>query len=135
LAGELAPDQARRLVVGKTFSFSCFEGTRGAGSVHSDGSVHGTIQMQGNGPVRRANLPPGTLHVKGEKICASVKGMAFQPCFNLQQTGDSTFRGSLAGFGFAYCDFIRPHRGRRGFVRTAGGERGKPMVLRSTIVE
>jgi hypothetical protein len=28
-----------------------------------------------------------------------------QPCFYLERTHDSGFRGSLVGMSFAYCDF------------------------------
>ena len=53
-------------------------------------------------------LPPGTLRVKGEAICASLKGLSFEPCFNLTRTGGETFRGAVNGFGMvAYCDFTR----------------------------
>ena len=51
-SGELSPDEARRFVVGKLFAFNCFEGTRGAGRIQSDGSVVGSIQLRGAGPVR-----------------------------------------------------------------------------------
>lgn len=135
LAEELKPAQAERFVVGKTFAFSCFEGTRGAGRVHADGSVAGTVQMQGQGPLRHAALPAGTLQVKGERVCASVKGMPFEPCFNLQQTSAQSFRGTISGFGFAYCDFTRRGHGRSEFMRTATRERGKPVALRSSIAE
>ena len=134
-AQELRPEQARRLVAGKLFSYTCFEGTSGAGRIHGDGSVNGTIQMRGAGPVRYASLPAGTLQVKGDKICASLKGMAFEPCFNLQQTSSRSFRGSLSGFGFAYCDFTQRGRSRPDMMRAAAGERAKPMSLRSTIAE
>ena len=114
-AETLAPDEARRFVVGKTFAFTCFEGTRGAGRVQSDGSVAGSVQFQGTGPVRYVTLPPDTLRVKSDAVCGSVKGMPFEPCFNLQKTSGSSFRGSLStfGMGFAYCDFTRKGSPRR----------------------
>ena len=40
-------------------------------------------------------------------MCASLKGMPFEPCFNLDKTNDQSFRGSVSGLGFAYCDFTR----------------------------
>jgi len=132
-AQELTPARAERFVVGKTFAFSCFDGTRGAGRIHADGSVAGTLQMGGS--LRDAVLPAGTLQVKGERVCASVKGMPFEPCFNLQQTSAQSFRGTISGFGFAYCDFTRRGDGRSDFMRTATRERGKPMALRSSIAE
>jgi hypothetical protein len=104
---EMRAGEARRFVVGKIFQFTCFEGTRGVGRVNADGSVAGTIQFRGNGPVRYATLPAGTLHVRGENVCASVNGVPFSPCFNLQKTSSHSFRGSVSGLGFAYCDFTR----------------------------
>ena len=125
VAGELRAEDARRMVVGKLFAYTCFEGTRGMGRVHSDGSVIGTIQFQGGGPVRNAWLPAGTLRVKGEAVCATVKGMPFEPCFNLEQTGQNSFRGTVYGLGFAYCDFTR-----RGGERVAGASQ-RPIRLQS----
>jgi hypothetical protein len=61
--------------------------------------------------VRYAHLPANTLQVKGESVCASLRGMPFQPCFSLERTSDNTFRGSVSGMGFAYCEFTR-HGGR-----------------------
>jgi hypothetical protein len=99
---------ARRFVIGKLFNFTCFDGSRGMGRVFDDGSVVGTIQFNGNGPVRYAVLPAGTLHAKGEAVCASLRGMPFEPCFNLQKTNETSFRGAVTGlFGYAYCDFTR----------------------------
>src|SRR5581483_4611972 len=108
LAGEMKADEARRFVVGKLFAFNCFEGSRGAGRVNSDGSVSGTVQFGGAGPFRHVTLPAGTLQVKNETVCATVRGMPFQPCFYLNKTDAKSFRGSLYGLSFAYCDFSRP---------------------------
>ena len=47
------------------------------------------------------------LRVRGEAVCASLQGMLFEPCFHLEKTDDRSFRGSLSGLGFAYCDFTR----------------------------
>ena len=85
VAGEMTADEARRFVIGKMFNYTCFEGTRGQGRVFPDGSVVGSIQLQGSGQVRYAALPPGTLRVKGEAVCASVRGLPVQPCFNLER--------------------------------------------------
>jgi hypothetical protein len=106
-AEELKPEEARRFIAGKLFAFNCFEGTRGAGRIYADGSVTGSIQMGGSGPVRNVRLPAGTLQVKPESVCASMKGLPFQPCFNLQKIDQASFRGSVSGLGFAYCDFNR----------------------------
>src|SRR5215469_8527755 len=104
-AETLSPDAARRFVAGKLFAFNCFDGSRGAGRIYGDGSVIGTIQFRGSGPVRSIWLPAGTLRARGEAICASLKGMPFEPCFTLHRTSEQSFRGSVSGFGIAYCDF------------------------------
>ena len=62
-------------------------------------------------PCATRSLPANTLQVKGEAICASMRGLLFQPCFNLERTSDVSFRGSISGLGFAYCEFTR-HNGR-----------------------
>jgi hypothetical protein len=104
-ADPMNPDTARRFVVGKLFAYNCFDGTRGMGRIYGDGSVVGTMQNRTNGPVRFMRLPPGTLRVKGQAVCASVRGVPFEPCFNLDRTSASSFRGSISGLSFAYCDF------------------------------
>jgi hypothetical protein len=108
VAGEMNAEEARRFVIGKTFNYTCFEGTRGQGRVNADGSVTGSIQFQGSGDVRYARLPANTLHVKGESVCASLRGLPMQPCFYLERTSGNSFRGSVSGLSFAYCDFTRP---------------------------
>jgi hypothetical protein len=118
IAGELSPDEARRFVVGKVFSFNCFEGTSGAGRIMDDGSVAGVIRLQHAAPAHYVTLPPGTLRVKGNAVCASLKGLPFEPCFDVVQTDAHSFRGSLAGMGFAYCQFTR-RGGRAELVRTS----------------
>ena len=125
LAEEMKPEEARRFVAGKLFSYTCFEGTNGAGRIYADGSVAGTIQIGGSGPVRYATLPPGTIRVSTESICASVRGVMFQPCFNVVKTDPMSFRGSVSGFGFAYCNFTR--RNPRGHVVRAAA--ATPMSL------
>ncbi len=107
LAESLNADAARRFVTGKLFAFNCFDGSRGTGRVYPDGSVAGTFQLRGSGPVRSARLPAGTLKVKGEAVCASVNGIPIEPCFNLEKTDDQSFRGAISGLDFAYCDFTR----------------------------
>lgn len=107
MAGEMTPDEARHFVVGKTFSYTCFEGTRGQGRVRSDLSVVGSIQFQGAGKTRYAVLPAHTLRVKGSSVCASLRGLPFEPCFNLEKHDAYSFRGSISGLGFAACEFTR----------------------------
>src|SRR6516162_7524687 len=62
----LSPEAARRFVAGKLFAFNCLDGSRGAGRIYGDGSVIGSIQFGGTGPVRAVSLPAGTLRVRGE---------------------------------------------------------------------
>jgi hypothetical protein len=133
MAEPLNADAARRFVVGKTFAYSCFDGTRGAGLIQGDLSVAGTIQLKGNGPVRFVTLPPGTLRVKGEAVCASVRGVPFEPCFNVDKTDTNSFRGSVSGFNFAYCDFTR-RVPRRPSVRTTFDSR-QPLPIQSAAAE
>jgi hypothetical protein len=104
---EMKPEEARRFIAGKLFAFNCFDGSRGAGRIFADGSVAGAVQIGGSGPMRNVRLPAGTLQVKPEAVCASMQGLPFQPCFNLQKTDQASFRGSISGLGFAYCDFNR----------------------------
>jgi len=98
---------ARHFVAGKLFSFSCFEGSAGTGRIFNDGSVAGVMRVGGNGPTRFMHLPPGSLYPKEGRICSNVRGAFFNPCFELNKTSDKSFRGSISGFGFAYCDFTR----------------------------
>lgn len=119
-AAEMRADEARRFIAGKHFYYSCFEGTRGHGRIYADGSVAGYIQVGGSGPRRFVVLPTGTLQVRGNRYCASLRGLPFQPCFNVDRTSNISFRGSLSGFGFAYCDFNRS---------SARAELARPMRL------
>lgn len=104
-AEELGPDQARAFVVGKLFSYTCFEGTAGMGRIFPDGSVVGTIRFRGQGQLRFAQLPAGTIRVDHASMCAHLSGLPFSPCFHVQKIDHRSFRGSIAGMGFAYCDF------------------------------
>jgi hypothetical protein len=105
LAGQMNADEARRFVSGKVFAFTCFDGTRGAGRILDDMGAAGSVQFSGAGPIRHLRLPGNTLQVRGQAVCASIKGIPFEPCFNLDKKDDRSFRGSVSGMGFAYCDF------------------------------
>jgi hypothetical protein len=106
LAGQMMnADEARRFVAGKVFAFTCFDGTRGAGRILDDMGAAGAVQFNGSGPVRHLRLPGNTLQVRGQAVCASIKGIPFEPCFNLDKKDERSFRGSVSGMGFAYCDF------------------------------
>jgi hypothetical protein len=114
-AEELGPEQARAFVVGKLFSYTCFDGTQGMGRIFADGSVVGTIRPGGRGEVRFANLPPGTLRVEGSSMCAHLSGMIMQPCFRVEKIDYRRFRGSISGLGLAYCDFYQ-HNARADMI-------------------
>ncbi len=112
VAGNMGADEARRFVVGNLFSFTCFEGTSGEVRIYADGSVGGVFRLGGSGPTQYATLPPGTLRVRGDAICALISGMPYEACFDLDRTGAKSFRGSLPAIGkFAACQFSkRPSR-------------------------
>ena len=104
-AGQMNADEARKFVAGKVFAFTCFDGTRGAGRIFDDGGAAGAVQFSGTAQSRNMRLPGNTLQVRGQAICASIKGIPFEPCFNLNKTSERSFRGAVSGMGFAYCDF------------------------------
>ncbi len=104
-AEELGPEAARAFVVGKLFAYTCFDGTAGVGRIFADGSVVGTIKPRGQTQVRFAALPANTIRINGNAMCAHLPGMPIEPCFKVQKIDYKSFRGSLSGLGFAYCDF------------------------------
>jgi hypothetical protein len=104
-AEELRASEARQFIAGKHFAYRCFDGTSGNGRIYADGSVAGYIQVGGSGPRRYVVLPTGTLRVRGDQYCASLRGIPFEPCFRLNRTSQISFRGAISGLGFAYCDF------------------------------
>jgi hypothetical protein len=121
VAGEMNATEARKFVVGKIFSFTCFDGTRGAGRIFDDGSASGSIQFSGSGPTRYMRLPVNTVQTRGESVCASLKGLPFSPCFNLDKKDDRSFRGAVSGMGFAYCDFQHKGAGHILMARAISG--------------
>jgi hypothetical protein len=120
-------DEARRFVAGKVFAFTCFDGTRGAGRILDDLGAAGAVQFSGSGPVRHLRLPGNTLQIRGQNVCASIKGIPFEPCFNLEKTDDRSFRGSVSGMGFAYCDFHHQGGNQMLMVRAVA----RPRTLRA----
>jgi hypothetical protein len=106
LAEPLNAEAARHFVAGKMFAFTCFEGSTGSGRIFADGSVAGVMRT-GSGNTRFMHLPPGTLYAKNDSICSNMKGALFNPCFELNRTSDKSFRGTISGLSFAYCDFVR----------------------------
>ena len=107
VAEELAPEQARAFVVGKLFNYTCFDGTAGMGRIFPDGSVVGTIRPGGQSQVRFAALPAGTIKVSSNAMCAHLAGLPIEPCFRVQKLDYRSFRGSISGLSFAYCDFYQ----------------------------
>lgn len=103
----MTADAAREFVAGRFFTYHCFDGTYGAGRIYNDGSAAGTIRVTGRGSSHYLRLPTSTLYVSGNQICARLKGLPFEPCFNLVKTGPESFRGSLSQLGFMYCNFKR----------------------------
>jgi hypothetical protein len=120
-AEQLAAEQARAFVAGKHFAYTCFDGTNGSGRIYADGSVSGYIQPGGSGPRRFVVLPANTLQIKGDRYCAALRGLPFEPCFNVNRTSQVSFRGAVSGLGFAYCDFYR--RSTRADLVRNGGRR------------
>jgi hypothetical protein len=127
IAGEMTADEARKFVANKVFAFTCFDGTRGAGRVFDDGGAAGAVQFSGSGPARNMRLPGNTLQVRGQSICASIKGLPFEPCFNLTKNDDRSFRGAVSGMGFAYCDFRHQGAGQMLMARAIA----RPRSLRA----
>jgi len=105
VAGQMNAEEARHFVIGKLFSFTCFDGTRGAGRILEDMGAAGSVQFSGAGPIRHVRLPGNTLQIRGQAVCASLRGIPFEPCFNLEKQDERSFRGSVSGMSFAYCDF------------------------------
>ena len=127
LAEELGPEQARAFVVGKLFAYTCFDGTVGMGRILADGSVIGTIRPGGRGELRFAALPAGTLRVEGTSVCAHLSGLPLEPCFRIQKIDYRSFRGSISGFGFAYCDFQQHNP--RAQIMTHSSAPGRPTPI------
>jgi hypothetical protein len=107
LAEDLTPEQARVFIAGKLFTYNCFDGTNGVGRIFADGSIIGTIRLPGTNLVRFATLPPGTIKVTANSVCAHLPGLPIEPCFRVQKIDYRSFRGSISGLGFAYCDFYQ----------------------------
>src|SRR6266436_4951501 len=129
LAGTMSAEEARKFVAGKVFAFTCFDGTRGAGRLLDDMGAAGAVQFNGSGPIRHIRLPGNTLQIRGQAVCASLRGLPFEPCFNLDKTDDKSFRGSVSGMGFAYCDFH--HQGGSSMLLARAVARPRSLQARS----
>lgn len=128
-AEELGPEQAKAFVVGKLFAYTCFDGTAGMGRIFPDGSVVGTIRPGGHGETHFAALPAGTIKVEGSAMCAHLAGIPMEPCFRVQKTDYHSFRGSVAGLGFAYCDFRQHNPRTRLTSNTSASAADRPLRL------
>jgi hypothetical protein len=129
-AEDLTPQQARAFVAGKLFAYNCFDGTSGVGRIFGDGSIIGTVRPYGSTQVRFANLPPGTIRVTPTAVCAHLPGLPIEPCFRVQKIDYRSFRGSISGLGFAYCDFYQ--RNPRAGLTTRGPEH-RPATALATV--
>ena len=67
--------------------------------------------------------------VKGAAVCASLRGLPIEPCFNLTKIDDQSFRGAISGLGFASCEFTR----RTVRASTPSEDSGQPLGLRPSI--
>jgi hypothetical protein len=134
VAEDLGPEQARAFVVGKLFAYTCFDGTAGMGRIFSDGSVVGTIRPGGRGEVRFAALPAGTVRVEGTSMCAHLSGLPISPCFRVQKIDYRSFRGSISGLGFAYCDFTQ-HNPRSQIITRRSTPRVLPIATLRPAIE
>ena len=99
----------------------------------SDGSVAGTIQFGGTGPVRLAHLPINTIRVSSTAVLRFAEGHSVRAVFSVDKTDEVSFRGAVSGMGFAYCDF---HKHGNAIVETRSrvhGPRrlGPPSMTRS----
>ena len=103
LAENLDAEAAGRFIVGKLFTFTCADGSRGVARVYDDGSVIGTFQFHGSEQPRPVWLPVETLKFTGETVCASLNRTEL--CLALSKTSDQSFRALVTGLDFAYCDY------------------------------
>ncbi len=128
MAGEMTAEEARRFVIGKTFSYNCFEEARaGRAACMPTGPVVGSIQFQGAGKVAlRGAAAPTRCRSKASRCAASLRGLPIEPCFNLKKIDEQSFRGSISRLGFAYCEFTR--RTVRASASTEDSD--KPLGLR-----
>ena len=110
LAGMMNADEARKFVAGKVFAFTCFDGTRGAGRIMDDLGAVGSVQFSGSGPIRRVRLPGNTLQIRGQAVCASIKGHAVRAVLQSRQAGRSLFPRLRFGHGFRLLRFPSPGR-------------------------
>ncbi|GEM_PF-1279340 len=128
----MTADMAREFVIGRFFTYQCFDGTYGSGRIEGDGSAAGTIRVTGKGVSHYLRLPSNTLYVLGNQVCARLKGLPFEPCFNLVKTGPDSFRGSLSNMNFMYCTFERKGGAVQLARRRGTGEKTEKKIEKKT---
>jgi hypothetical protein len=64
-------------------------------------------------------LPAGTIKVDTSSVCAHLAGLPIEPCFRVQKIDYRSFRGSISGLGFAYCDFAQHNPRAQMITRTS----------------
>ena len=116
-AEELRATEARQFIAGKHFSYSCFDGTNGNGRIYADGSVAGYVQPGGSGPRRYVVLADRHLANQRRPILRFGSRPSVRTLLQCRSHQPGSFRGSISGLGFAYCNFTR--RGSRGDLQAA----------------
>lgn len=130
---ELGPQQSMKFVAEKQFSYTCFNGFSGEGHILTDGSVAGNFVVPNDGRKFFAALPSGTLKVEEGAVCAHIAGLFFQPCFKVNKIDAKSFRGSIAGFDFAYCVFrqVETRTELKSDTRRTESEGARPTAMKS----
>ena len=64
----------------------------------------GAVQFSGAGPVRHLRLPGNTLQIRGQPFAPRSRA-SLRAVFQSRKKDERSFRGSVSGMGFAYCDF------------------------------
>jgi hypothetical protein len=73
-------------------------------------------------------LPAGTIKVEGTSMCAHLSGLPLEPCFRVQKIDYRSFRGSISGLGFAYCDFAQ-HNPRAQIISRAPAPEERAQIV------
>src|ERR1700753_4112306 len=89
----------------------------------------GAVHFSGAGPIRHIRLPGNTLQIRGQSVCASLRGLPFEPCFNLDKKDEASFRGSVSGMSFAYCDLHHQGGASMLMARAAARPRSRAVAV------
>ena len=71
-AGEMTLEQARDFVVGKTFAYTCFDGSRGAGRINGDGSRSRYERTVSGASCTFRHTSNGTMVTGAPQICLGL---------------------------------------------------------------